>query len=246
MENIRVIVKRCKNQDSESYYESFDVPHRPNMNIISVLMSIQENPFNISQEMVEPVCWECSCLEEVCGACSMIINGKPRQACTALVDELKQPITLEPLSTFPIIKDLKVDRSRMFEALKKVKAWIEMDGTYDIGSGQRFSEKTRALAYELSKCMTCGICLEVCPNVNSASKFMGAAPISQVRLFNSHPTGAMNKEERLEALMESDGIQGCGNSQNCKVACPKCIPLTTSIGAVNREITIHNLKKFFG
>lgn len=62
-----------------------------------------------------------SCLEEVCGACSMVINGKARQACTALIDKLGDTITLEPMSTFPVIRDLMVDRQRMFESLKKSK-----------------------------------------------------------------------------------------------------------------------------
>ena len=62
------------------------------------------------------------------------------------------------------------------------------------------AETKRQWAYELSKCMTCGVCLEACPNVNDRNSFIGPAAISQVRLFNAHPTGEMNKEERLEAL----------------------------------------------
>ncbi|MFP3339883.1 4Fe-4S dicluster domain-containing protein, partial [Micrococcus sp. SIMBA_131] len=76
-------------------------------------------------------------------------------------------------------------------------------------------ENKRQWAYELSKCMTCGVCLEACPNVNSRSEFIGPAAVSQVRLFNAHPTGAMNKEERLEGLMGDGGLANCGNSQNC-------------------------------
>lgn len=94
-----------------------------------------------------------------------------------------------------------------------MKAWVPIDGTYDLGPGPRMPEKRRQWAYELSKCMTCGVCLEACPNVNSKSKFMGPAPMSQVRLFNAHPTGAMNKAERLEALMTDGGLGDCGNSQ---------------------------------
>jgi len=75
----------------------------------------------------------------------------------------------------------------------------------------------------------------VCPQVNEHSKFIGAAIISQVRLFNMHPTGAMNKSERIKAVMEPGGIQDCANAQNCVVACPKGIPLTESIAAVNRD-----------
>ena len=66
------------------------------------------------------------------------------------------------------------------------------------------------------------------------TRFIGPAAISQVRLFNVHPTGEMNEEERLEALMGDGGIEGCGNSQNCVRACPKGIPLTTSIAEMNK------------
>jgi succinate dehydrogenase / fumarate reductase iron-sulfur subunit len=214
------------------------------MNVISALMEIQRNPVNAKGEKTTPVVWESNCLEEVCGACSMVINGKPRQACTALIDHLEQPIRLEPMRTFPVIRDLIVDRSRMFDALKRVKAWIPIDGTYDLGPGPRMPETERQMRYELSKCMTCGVCLEACPNVNSRSNFMGPFVISQVRLFNSHPTGAMNKDERLEALLGEGGLQECGNSQNCVQSCPKGIPLTTSIAAMNREATKYLFRKW--
>ena len=122
-----------------------------------------------------PVNWEMSCLEEVCGACSMVINGRPRQSCTALVDQFTQPIKLEPMKTFPVVRDLIVDREFMFDSLKKIKAWVPIDGTYDLGEGPRMPERKRQWAYELSKCMTCGVCLEACPNVNDNTNFMGPA-----------------------------------------------------------------------
>ncbi len=243
---VKFIITRQDDPNSAPYEEEFHVPYRPNMNIISALMEIRRNPVNAKGEKTTPVAWEMSCLEEVCGACSMVINGKARQSCTALVDHLEQPIRLEPMRTFPVVRDLIVDRSRMFESLKKVKAWIPIDGTYDLGPGPRMAESKRQWAYELSKCMTCGVCLEVCPNVNSKSNFMGAAPISQVRLFNAHPTGEMHKEERLNALSGDGGVQGCGNSQNCVQSCPKGIPLTTSIAAMNRATILQAFKNFFG
>lgn len=241
---IRLIITRQDSPDGKPYEEEFEIPYRPNMNVISALMEIQRNPVNAKGEKVAPVVWESNCLEEVCGACSMVINGRPRQACAALIDKLEQPIRLAPMSTFPVERDLIVNRERMFDALKKVKAWIPIDGTYDLGPGPRMPEKDRQWAYELSKCMTCGVCLEACPNVNDKSPFMGPFVISQVRLFNTHPTGAMHKDERLEALMTEGGITDCGNSQNCVQVCPKGIPLTTSIAAMNRATTLHAIKKF--
>ncbi|WP_148630963.1 succinate dehydrogenase iron-sulfur subunit [Bacillus sp. E214] len=239
-------IQRQDNPNSEPYFEDFELSYRPNMNVISALMEIRRNPVTKEGKKTSPVTWDMNCLEEVCGACSMVINGKPRQSCTALVDQYEQPIVLEPMRTFPVIRDLQVDRSRMFDSLKKVKAWIPIDGTYDLGPGPRMAEKKRQWAYELSKCMTCGVCLEACPNVNDKSNFIGPAPVSQVRLFNAHPTGEMQKAERLNALMGDGGIQDCGNSQNCVQVCPKGIPLTTSIAALNRDTNVQAFKNFFG
>lgn len=241
---VKFIVTRQDGPDSKPYKEEFEVPYRPNMNVISALMEIQRNPVNANGKQTAPISWESNCLEEVCGACSMVINGKPRQACSALVDKLEQPIRIAPMTTFPVVRDLIIDRSRMFNALKKVKAWIPIDGTYDLGPGPRMAESKRQWAYELSKCMTCGVCLEACPNVNEKTSFIGPAAISQVRLFNAHPTGEMNKADRLEALMEDGGIEGCGNSQNCVRSCPKGIPLTTSIAAMNKDTTKHLFRKW--
>ncbi|MFD1850120.1 succinate dehydrogenase iron-sulfur subunit [Oceanobacillus bengalensis] len=243
---VRFIITRQDSPDSTPYDEAFDVPYRKNMNVISGLMEIRKNPINAKGEKTTPVQWDMNCLEEVCGACSMVINGTPRQSCAALVDTLETPIRLEPMSTFPVIRDLIIDRERMFDALKQVKAWIPIDGTHDLGPGPRMPEKKRQWAYELSKCMTCGVCLEACPNVNDKSNFIGPAALSQARLFNSHPTGEMNASERLEGLMDEGGISGCGNSQNCVQVCPKGIPLTTSIAAMNRATNIQAFKNFFG
>ncbi|SDQ67262.1 succinate dehydrogenase / fumarate reductase iron-sulfur subunit [Virgibacillus subterraneus] len=246
MENIHVIIERQEGPNSKPYDEEFMVPYSPNMNIISVLMYIRQNPVNKDGENTIPVQWEMSCLEEVCGICSMLINDVPRQACSTLVDKIEHPIHLKPMSTFPVVRDLIIDREDMFDSLKRVKAWIPIDGTYDIGPGPRMNEKKRVMAYELSKCFTCGVCLEACPNVNDKSEFMGPFVFPQVRLKNAHPTGEMDKDERIEGFIEDGGLQGCGNSQNCVQVCPKGIPITTSIGAVNREATIQSFKSFFG
>jgi succinate dehydrogenase / fumarate reductase iron-sulfur subunit len=244
MENrtIRLRVKRQDGPQAPSYWQEFEIPYKPQNNVISVLMEIRRHPVTRDGAATTPVVWEASCLEEVCGSCTMVVNGGVRQACTALVDKLEQPIVLEPMTKFPVVRDLLVDRSRFFEDLKKVKAWIPVDGTYDLGPGPRLSPQAQEFGYLLSRCMTCGCCLEVCPQYNDHSKFMGAAVIAQVVLFNLHPTGAMNKDERLDVMMGEGGIADCGNAQNCVEICPKEIPLTTTIGELGRQATIKALK----
>ncbi len=243
---IRLEIRRQDRPTTSPYWEEYEIPHRPRENVISVLMEIAKDPKTREGKPTSPIVYDCACLEEVCGSCAMRVNGVARMACTALIDLLEQPVRLEPLAKFPVVRDLSVDRGSMFESLKRVKAWVPIDGTYDLGPGPRMAESERALAYELSKCITCGNCLEACPQVNERSSFIGAAPISQVALFNRHPTGKMLAAERLEALMGDGGLDECGNAQNCVRACPKSIPLTTSIAEMFRATTLHGIRKLFG
>ena len=208
--------------------------------------------FDTKGEKVAPVAWDQACLEEVCGSCTVRVNGKVKQACSALIDNVAplqgntRRLHLAPMSKFPTVRDLVVDRSRMFENLKKIQAWIPIDGTYDLGPGQRMSQKDQQLAYHFSQCMSCGCCVEACPQVSEKSNFIGPAAIGQVRLFNAHPTGKLNADERLEAISGDDGIASCGNAQNCVQVCPKDIPLTRAIAEINRDTTIYRIKKWLG
>ncbi|MBU1699359.1 MAG: succinate dehydrogenase iron-sulfur subunit [Candidatus Eisenbacteria bacterium] len=243
---IRLKIKRQENPNSKSYWEEFEIPYRPQHNIISVLMAIQQNPINAKGEKVAPVVYEANCMEEVCGACTMIINGKVRQACSTLVDNIKQPIVLEPMSKFPLVRDLMVDRDRMFAALRKIRGWIDLDGAYDIHvHAPRVSPKDWEKNYDLSRCMTCGCCMEACPQFFPTSKFIGPAPLGQTWLFNNHPTGKYYKEERLHEIMGVGGITDCGNAQNCVKACPKDIKLTDAIARLGRDTTVQMLKDVF-
>ena len=254
-----------------SYWERHRVAYEPDMNVISVLQRVAAQSRTAEGTEVAPVAWDCNCLEEVCGACTMVINGRVRQSCSALVDRLLEEnpkqIELQPMSKFPVVRDLVVSRKRMFQSLEKVKAWVPVDGYYDMGAGPRVPRDQQEQAYPLSQCMSCGCCLEACPQYTKVeltqmegetdeefaererqaydASFIGAAAISQAVLFNSNPTGASSAGERLDALMAEGGIQVCGNAQNCVAVCPKEIPLTTSIARAGRATTLHAIKRWF-
>lgn len=248
------IVKRQDGPGEKSYLQEFAVPRVDGMNVISALQWIRRNPKDATGKPIAPVVWDCNCLEEVCGACTMVINGKARQSCSALVSNLDEPIRLEPMTKFPVVRDLWVDRNFMFEQLKKVQAWVEVDGSYNLGPGPRLPEAIAGENYLYSKCMTCGCCMEACPQVHPATpdneanlaNFMGPFAIAQVKLFNTHPTGAMQSPKRLDVLMEPGGISDCGNAQNCVAVCPKEIPLTKAIADTNWDITKHWINSLIG
>jgi succinate dehydrogenase / fumarate reductase iron-sulfur subunit len=254
-----------------SYWERHRLEWEPDLNITSCLQRIAAQAETAEGKPVAPVCYESNCLEEVCGSCTMLVNGKTRQACSALVDKLLEDnpgeIELRPMSKFPVVRDLLVDRQRLFRALEKVQAWIPVDGYYNLGPGPRQSQEEQQRAYPLSECMTCGCCVEACPQYGKVEvirlegetdelfavreraaydeAFVGPHAISQVMLFNTHPTGRMNANDRTDALMAEGGLQVCGNAQNCVAVCPKKIPLTTSIARAGRSTTVRAITKWF-
>ncbi len=269
--SFEVRILRQSGPGETSQWERHQVTYEPNLNVISVLQKIAMQATTSSGKSTTPVAWDCNCLEEVCGACTMLVNGQTRQACSALIDKLLEEnptsIELRPMSKFPVVRDLVVDRGRMFRALERMHAWIPVDDYYDRGAGPRESQQQQQTRYPLSECMTCGCCVEACPQYTKIevsqhsgetdeeyqsrrsqaydTSFVGPAAISQTILFNDHATGRMNAEERLDALMGPGGLQICGNAQNCVAVCPKEIPLTTSIARSGRQTTLHMLRQWF-
>jgi succinate dehydrogenase / fumarate reductase iron-sulfur subunit len=245
------ILKVYRGTPGRQHWEGFELPRRDSDNVISALDEIRLHPFNKQGKAVAPIAYESGCLEEVCGSCSMLINGRPRQACTALIGKLvgiteENTITLAPFTKFPLVRDLIVDRSKMFADLKKVQAWVEVDQTIDRGPGPKVFPDIQEIRYSLSTCMTCGCCLEACPQINPRSNFIGPAAISQTRLFNLHPVAKEKKPERNHVMMSPGGIEGCGNAQNCERVCPKEIPLLDAISQIGRDVTVQSFSDIFG
>ena len=260
---VELRIRRQDQPGGKSYWQHFAVPVYPGANVVSVLMDLRARPITVDGARVGPVAFEHNCMEEVCGACAMLINGKPQPACSALIDDLEAPIQLEPLPKFPVVRDLMVDRSRLLENLKRVKAWVRIDGPWDIHErAPRLSPTDWAANYLYSRCMSCGCCMAACPQFvgqlgslsdTPASEqsdddggFVGPAALAQVRLMNAHPTGHYDRSERLHAIMGEGGLSDCGNAQNCVRVCPKEIPMTTAIGELGRQTTVQLLRDLFG
>lgn len=246
----KIRLKILRGTTGFQYWETFEITMRPMLNVITALMEIQENPVNIEGKTVCPVAWEQACLEQVCGSCSMLVNGRPRQACSTIINDLVEKsgsytITIAPLTKFPLIRDLVVDRSILFERLKKIKAWVPVKGLNPKGDEAKVLPDKQQVEYKLSTCMSCTCCLEACPQYHPQSPFVGAAIIGQAHLFDLKEPNATTKE-RLHTMMEEGGVSHCGKAMNCKEVCPSGIELTRSIAAVGKRVTEQAFQDFFG
>jgi succinate dehydrogenase / fumarate reductase iron-sulfur subunit len=244
------VLRIFRGTPGNQYWEEFELPLEPMASVVSGLLDIQRHPVNREGKATSPVSYESGCLEEVCGSCSFLINGRPRQGCTALIARYIEQtgsnvLTVAPLTSFPLIRDLVVNRTSMFDSLIKIEGWVDAGTAHDQGFGPPVDPSIQEQRYILSTCMSCGCCSEGCPQVNSHSPFIGPAPISQVRYFNDHPIGKLQEGKRLRDLLEEGGIADCSNAQNCVQVCPKKIPLTESIALMGRAANRQAARDFF-
>ncbi len=242
MEKIHLKIKRQDGGGGLSYWEEFRVPYRPGMNVIVALRAIQDDPVTADGLPTTPVVWEGSCLEEVCGSCAMVINGRVRQACTTMVDDISGTIVLEPMESFPVVRDLKVDRSSLFESLSTIRAWHDIDGLHDREPTCGIAPDEAGRLQLLASCIMCGSCVEACPQVNDRSPYAGAYLVAYALLMNERQPA--DAGVRLEALKGPGGIAECSNAQNCASVCPRGIPLAEVIPRMRWQVFKHSVRSF--
>ncbi len=210
---IRLKIKRQDQADTDSYMQEIDfVTIEQNMTVATALETInREGSYrDVSGNPVAPIAWECSCMQKKCGACAMVIDGVPRLACDSFLRDYKKEITIEPLRKFPVIKDLMVDRAVLFSNLEKMKVWAVEDAAA--------KEQTLPDAYNSSRCLQCGCCLEVCPNFDPKGEFQGAAGFVPAARLLVELSGEEQRELRENYKKYIYG--GCGKSLACGTVCP--------------------------
>jgi succinate dehydrogenase / fumarate reductase iron-sulfur subunit len=223
-------IKRQPSQREPSFWQDieFDCEEGGSETIATALTAINQRTATVdtSGRPVGEIGWECSCLQKKCGACAMVINGRPGLACDAFLKnyKVKRPIVIEPLKKFPVIRDLIVDRSVMRENLKTVHAWME-------GKAASVGEKQNDRMYDASRCLQCGCCLEVCPNFCRGDAFFGAAAAVPV----SRLIQAMGKNERktIQTGYQEHLYSGCGKSLACIDICPAKIDIGRTLSSTN-------------
>lgn len=214
--------------DREPHYQNYTVSAKPTDRILDCLNSIK-------WEQDGTLAYRMSCGHGVCGSDAMKINGKCALACQKLVKDYEgEVVTLEPLPSFEVQKDLIVDLEPFFEKVNLVRPYLV--------SSMNPPEKERMQSQEDSKkvdmvirCILCACCMGACPVVNENDQFLGPAPIVWAfrYVFDSRDDQYL---ERLRQLDYDDGVWGCVNHFECTKACPKEIPITKSINMVKRAL----------
>jgi len=196
----------------------------------------------------EPVAFDHDCREGICGMCSMHINGRPHgplrgtTTCQLYMRNFidGETIYIEPFraNSFPIIRDLVVDRSA-FDRIMQVGGFVSVNtGQVQDANNIPVNKADADLAMDAASCIGCGACVAACKNA-SASLFV-SAKISQYALL---PQGRIEAQERVLAMvnqMDEEGFGSCTNTGACEAECPKGISLT-NIARMNREYYVASI-----
>ena len=222
-----VKIKRQETPESQPYFQSFSYDGPKHVTVSAVLdaLNYTDDLFDADGKPAARIRWECSCMQAVCGGCAMVINDVPALACATFADEVKgDELVLEPLSKFPVVADLIVDRSVIYENLISAKAYLDSFA----GSDKRQHEQQ----YSVAKCLKCGLCLEVCPNYHPGGSFFGAVLANESYLIASQ--SADKKSPMIKEYKTHFGA-GCSKALSCQSVCPAGIETLTSIMRMNRK-----------
>lgn len=222
-----VKIKRQDSADTAPFWQSFSYDGPKHVTVSAVLdaLNYTDDLFDVDGNPAPRIRWECSCMQAVCGGCAMVINGVPALACATYADEVKaDTLVLEPLSKFPVVADLVVDRSIIYEQLIQAQVYLEQAAESDKRQYQH--------QYSVAKCLKCGLCLEVCPNYQPGGEFHGAVLANESYLAASQ--SADKKTQIVKEYKKHFGA-GCSKALSCQSVCPAQIETLTSILKMNRR-----------
>jgi succinate dehydrogenase / fumarate reductase, iron-sulfur subunit len=194
----------------------YKVPIAPGMVVLDALHYIQGH---LSQDLA--VRWNCKAGK--CGSCSAEVNGRPRLTCKTRMDALPkdEPITVRPLKTFPVIKDLVTEVSWNYQVNKKIPPFQPKPGT-----DWKFDQEDADRVQEFRKCIECFLCQNVCHVLRDHDKkaqFGGPRFFVRVAGLEMHPLDGVS---RLKMLKDELGLGYCNITKCCTEVCPEDIHIT--------------------
>lgn len=239
---------RQKNQqDAGGFIEHTAKNVSPHMSFLEMIDVVNQELILAGKEAIE---FDHDCREGICGMCSMVINGmahgpqKGTTTCQLHMRKFKDgdSITIEPFraKAFPVIKDLKVDRSG-FDKIIQSGGYISINtGNAPEANAAPVPKQNADLAFEAATCIGCGACVAAC--VNSSAMLFASAKVSHLGLL---PQGQPERQARVLSMvrtMDSLGFGNCSNTGACELACPKEISLE-NIARMNRDFVKASLNE---
>ena len=226
-------------QESEVTFDQYEVPCPKEWVVLDGLNHVKDR-------IDGTLAYRWSCRMGVCGSCGMMVNGEPKLTCaTFLADYAPGPVRVEPLSNFPIIRDLIVDIGDFMRKLTTVKPWIVREEEKPLSAGEYRQTPEQLDDYKkYSMCINCMLCYSACPVYGLDPHFIGPAAVALAQRYNldNRDEGAA---DRMAVLSEDDGIWGCTFVGECTKVCPKNVDPAGAIQRYKLTAAVETMKAFF-
>jgi fumarate reductase iron-sulfur subunit len=202
-------------REREPTFQTYVVPFRKDWVVLDALNYIKDR-------LDGSLSYRWSCRMGVCGSCGMMVDGEPKLTCaTFLSDYMPRPIRVEPLSYFPVVRDLVIEMTDFMVKLKSVKPWIVREEEKRTSEGEYLQTPDQLDAYkQFSMCINCMLCYAACPVYALDPQFIGPAAIALAQRYN-RDSRDQGSEERLDLLSQHEGIWACTFVGECTKVCPK-------------------------
>ena len=234
---------RCNPQDpgTPPRMDKFMLDETDRMTLFIALNRIRE-------EQDPSLMFDFCCRAGICGACGMIINGRPGLACHTKTKDLPDEITLMPLPAFKLVGDLSVDTGTWFrEMYQKVESWVHTSKEFDPAAlEERMDNSLAEEIYELERCIECGCCVAACGTALMRPDFLGAVGLNRIARFILDPRDERTDADYFEIVGNDQGIFGCMGLLGCEDVCPKGLPLQDQLGMLRRKMAFTALKSIVG
>jgi fumarate reductase iron-sulfur subunit len=225
-------------QEAEPTVQEYVVPLRKELSVLDGLNYVKDR-------LDGSLSFRWSCRMGICGSCGMTVNGEPKLTCgTFLTDYAPGPVRVEPMRNFPVVRDLVVDIGDFMEKLPKVSPWIIRDEGKSLDEGAYLQTPEELDEYkQFSMCINCMLCYAACPVYGLDPEFMGPAAIALAERYDldSRDHGA---RERLDVLIEREGVWGCTFVGECTTVCPKHVDPAGAIQRYKLKAAKESVKAF--
>ncbi len=221
--------------DGETVFQGYDVPYQEHWVVLDALNWIKDT-------VDGTLSYRWSCRMGVCGSCGMMVNGEPKLTCAAFLREYyPNPIRVEPLSYFPVERDLMINIDGFLDKLQSIKPWLIRDEEQSLEDGEYLQTPGELAKYkQYTMCINCMLCYSACPVVGVEEDFIGPAVIALAQRYNldSRDQGAAQRHQVLGA---DEGAWGCTFVGECTEVCPKNVD---PAGAI-QQAKITNMKEWY-
>ncbi len=210
-------------QDENPRFQSYSVPYRDDWVVLDALNHIKDH-------LDGTLSYRWSCRMGVCGSCGMMVNGEPKLTCAAFLKHYyPNSIRVEPLTNFPVIRDLIINLDDFLHKLKELKTWLVPKEEKPVSQGEYLQTPEQLAAFkQFSMCINCMLCYAACPVYGIEPKFLGPAAIALAQRYNLDSRDGA-KAERAETVASSEGIWECTFIGECSRVCPKHVDPAAAI-----------------